>query len=473
MDPSQNVYERLAAGQEERAALVRTTVHELQTNPAYQPHFAGYTPTSVAAFIEQYALRKVGYVFDGPQRAKYFEAGSTEVQERAQTRLWDIQQKKLFDLQCRWRAGLFQHPDLHVTDQFDYWGRHPDRCPFLPPITPEELALYLDYLNQPDCPEGNWGRSRRTPLWQDYHHLRSEYYPDELALLPPDSHVFTASENNFDDDDLDDLDEDDDDDFDEKEKDAAPAYPAWYRFYDQHHGTGHLRHLPNVRGLRQQHYQHLHLTNGWRNPPAAPPAPVAPALAAAAEPNPAATAEAPAEPAAEAQPEPAAAPEPPQAPAAPAAPYVPDTRPWLSLYDEADFRMVMEQIDPTPGLMELRRAQEQGIEDRDNEDAEGALLAFCNLRDSLLVVPIEADAPDWRPALCRAELLLRRQQLARALPHAYDDYCQRQALGLAQHPSPLVHTWDDETAEPWHIDYTREQVLHGRELAGEPRNFDY
>ncbi|WP_345054982.1 hypothetical protein [Hymenobacter glaciei] len=472
MNPSPNVFERLAAGQEERAVLVRATVHELQTNPAYQPHFAGYTPDSVAAFIEQYALRKAGYVFDGPQRAKYFEAGSTEVQERAQTQLWSIQQKKLFDLQCRWRAGLFQHPDIHVTDQFDYWGRHPERCPFLPAITPEEVALYLDYLNQPDCPEGDWSRYRRTPLWQDYHHLRSEHYPDELALLPPDSHVFTGSEEAFDDEDEDEEEDKDDFDDDDEEEDEGPAYPSWYRFYDQHHGTGHLRHLHNVRGLREQHYQQLHLADSWRNPPAAPPAPVAPALAAAADTTPAPATETPADSMAEPQSEPMA-PEPPQEPVAPVAPYVPETRPWLSLYGEADFRMVMEQIDPTPGLMELRRAQEQGIEDRDNEDAEGALLAFCNLRDSPLVVPIEADAPDWRPALRQAELLLRRQQLARALPHAYDDYCQRQALGLAQNPSPLEHTWDDETTEPWNINYAREQVLHGRELAGEPRDFDY
>ena len=459
MSSSPNVFDRLADDQETRAQLVRATILELQTNPAYQPYFAGYTPDSVEAFIEQYAQRKARYVFDGPRRSKYFEAESTEVQERAQARLWDIQQKKLFDLQCKWRAGLFQHPAIHVTDQFDYWGRHPDRCPFLPPITPDEVALYQDYLADPDCREGDWTRQRHSPDWQGYMNLRATYYEDELALLPPDSHVFDEDED--DEEDADDYDEDDEDDDDwGEEEDDQPAYPAWYRFYDQHHGTGHLRHLPNLRGMRQQYYQDLHLRNSWMKPTSPPPPPPSPAAEApAAEPSPV---EPPA-PIAEAVVEPA----PP-----PPAPYVPETRPWLSMHDEATFRMIVETFDPTPGLLELRRAQEQGLEDRDNEESEAALLALHNLANSRLVIPIDMHTADWRLALREAELVLRCRQLARALPGAYDDYCQRQQLGLAQNP-PLSASYGDEPEEPWNINYKREQVLNGRELAGEPRDFNY
>ena len=452
-DPN-NVYDRLLTNQQARVQLVQDTVRELQTNPAYQPYFAGYTPESVAAFIAQYAERKASYTFDGPNRARYFEAGSTEVVERAHARLWDIQQKKLFDLQCRWRAGLWQHPAIQVVEQFEYWGRHPDRCPFLPPITPDELALYLDYLAQPDCPEGDWSRRALTHQWQDYFHLRSEYYADELPLLPADSHVFTQDNDEDDEDeDEDDEDEDDEDEDDwDDDDDEGAAYPAWYRHYDQQQGTGHLRHLPNVRGMRQQHYVDLSWRDTWqRERLAAATAPVAAAPPAEAAP----------------------ANSPPPAEQPPKPPYVPDQRPWLSMEDADSFQLLMERFDPTPGLLELQRAQKDGIEARDSREAEEALFAISNLLDSNLIVPIEEPAADWRPALRRAELLLRRQQLLRALPLAYEEYCQRQELGLTQTAPALGSSFDDETEEPALCQRVREQVLRGRELAGEPQDFDY
>ncbi len=93
-------------------------------------------------------------------------------------------------------------------------------------------------------------------------------------------------------------------------------------------------------------------------------------------------------------------------------------------------------FDPTPGLLELRRAQVQGLRERNSNALEDALFALCNLADSRLLIPIEAAAPDWRLALRQAEIRLRREQLSRALPLAYDDDRQRHELGLAQVPPP-------------------------------------
>jgi hypothetical protein len=461
---SDSVYDRLAAGHDARAQLVHDTIHELQTNPDYQPYFAGYTPDSVADFIIEYAERKARYVFDGPEHARHFEKESTEVQEKAQARLWDIQQKKLFDLQCQWRAGTFQHPAIHVTDQFEYWGRHPERCPLLSPITPAELALYLEYLALPDCPEGDWSRRRKVPKWQDYHELRSVYYRDELDKLPSGTSVQA-----YDAEDPEEYDWDEDDEDDDWEENEKPTYPAWYRFHDLHGGLGHLRHLPNVRGNRQRHYTELALRQRWLNPKPAPEPPAEEASLATATSAAATPAEAVA-------PEPVAAPAPPLEPAVPApapAPYVPDNRPWYSFYDVDTFKMFVERFDPTPGLLELVDAQQRGMAERDSNESEDALFALLNLADSPLIIPIEADADDWRLALRQAELVLRRQQLIRALPGAYEAYCQREELGLTHIPPPPTEGWGEEPDNPWYLDHARKLLLDGREAAGEPRDFNY
>jgi hypothetical protein len=433
-------YQKLAAEQQALAQLIRDTERELSTNPAYQPYFADYTAASVADFIEHYARRKAHYLYHGPRRAQLLEHEATAVRDKAYERLWDIQQKKLFDLQCQWRAGLITLSEVEVVEQFEYWGHHPDRCSFLPPITAEELALYRRYLANPACPAGDWYDHCFGPgHWQDYYVLRSVCYADELERLPPDSHVFRRETNPWLDE-AEDLDEEDDS-FDGEDEDAPPPYPAWYRYYDQHLGTGDLRHLPNVRGMRQQFYVDLHFRNFWTRPlpPAALPA------------NPGV--------------QPASA-------AMPAS--VPDTRRQWVEYDEKElFRLIATQFDPTPGLLELRRSMDAGVEYHHCRAHDEALVAFHTLVEAPLPVPIVTPAADWRPALTLAVHELRRRQLLDALPLAYEEYCQRLALGLQLEPPYPPSGYPDDLPEPSSITYARANVLHGRELNGEPRDFNF
>jgi len=82
-------------------------------------------------------------------------------------------------------------------------------------------------------------------------------------------------------------------------------------------------------------------------------------------------------------------------------------------------------------------------------------------------IPMEA-ADDWRDDLLRTEGWYHRQQLATALPLAYQNYCQHIELGL-----PL----DAQGKKRNHVEHVRnvhwQHILRGRELCGEPKNFEF
>ena len=81
-------------------------------------------------------------------------------------------------------------------------------------------------------------------------------------------------------------------------------------------------------------------------------------------------------------------------------------------------------------------------------------------------MPLEA-APDWRAALRQAVVETRRQQLLAHLPQVFEDYQLRQAQGIS-HPEAKEPQWRNGTGK-----YIREYLLDGRELLGEPRDFNF
>ena len=427
---STEITRKLAAERRQLAQLVRDTEHELHTNPDYEPYFAGYTPASVAAFIAAYAQRKARYLLHGPSYLQYSERHAAELHTEANQRLWDIQQKKLFDLQCRWRAREIELPGVNIYQQFGEWENHPERCEFLPPIEPDEVELYRAYLLSPECLDAadhysDW----RPDNWQNYAdaHLTEEpgFDPDEFYRDDE------ASMNNY-----------------------HPGYLPWYRYHDRHHGTDMLA-LPDLRGERQKHYATLYVKASHARLAAKKAAgadkPTAKKLAAAAI---------------------AASVANPDAP-------VPDPAPdrdrrtmwghydWDELFDE-----IAEEFDPTPRLKQLKAAMDAGLDHRDNDNDEVSK-AFDVLMEAEELVPVEADADDWREALITAATNLRKRWLAEALTTAYEQYRERLALGLAPAPPAEHEGLSRKDYEKHVLQVQRKWVLGGRALCGEPQDFNY
>ena len=63
-------------------------------------------------------------------------------------RLKEILQKKLFDMQCLWRAEKIIIPEINVSSDFRYWEANIFNCPFIEPVTENEIEIILKHLTK-------------------------------------------------------------------------------------------------------------------------------------------------------------------------------------------------------------------------------------------------------------------------------------------------------------------------------------
>lgn len=188
-------------------AEIRT---DLKNNEKYKPFFDRYNSRSIDSFIDSYAFKKASYLTYGQW---YIEREHEEVLKYrliAEERLWEIQQKKLFNLQCMWRAEMIRLPEIESTYDFEYWEHTIESCSFISPITEEEFRLYREYVLSGHYDGWEWHMGN----WQNYP-------------------AFKGDHNNEDD---------------------AEEIPAWYQYYDDRMGTGSHLLLPDIRGEKEKFY---------------------------------------------------------------------------------------------------------------------------------------------------------------------------------------------------------------------------
>lgn len=417
---SSDYYQNAAAKEEHYAQLQRDFEHEMRTDPRYQAHLAAYEPASAERFIAHYAAHKIHCLREGPGMVKFRLHQAIEYQEDAYERLFDIQQKKMFDLQVRWRAGEITLPGVFIHEQFMRWKRYPHACPWLPPITTAEYEMYLDYLASPACQDvGHHPSHQRFSDWQDYDRMRDDWRRTQ-PNRPADESL-----------------------------DCTP-YPDWYAYYDAR--TGAPAGYPfaicsDHKGERQEYYADL----AWDEE---------------------------------------------RTLAGPTAPYVPDPRPfWSGNHHERSFDdppgLYIDQYterfapfarafepDPEPLIAYFRaylRLQNTGfshIMERTESSRE-------LLWDAKGPWPVAAH-PDWRVGIVEAAQELHRALLLAALPAVFEDYQFRLATGLTPAAPDQYRAYhdtdkpDDDPAEECAVpEAWAKLILRGRELAGEPRDYDY
>lgn len=420
-------YHQQALDREIELEQVRlATIHALRTDPRYQAHLAGYTPASAEAFIQHYARHKVRCLEQGPGMVKFRLHQVIEYQEEAYERLFDVQRKKLFDLQVRWRAGEITLPGIQTYQQFETWQRQGiHRCPFLPPITRAEYELYRDWLASDACQEfaNHQDHPRLESEWQDYDAMRREWARQQVPPPP------ASDENSW----------------------AEYAdYPAWFAYYDGRTGApaGYpFATPPNRRGALQDRYMDLARKAEWAiNPPK---------------------------------------------------PYVPDPRPDVmgghdapDAFEDAPDRYLTEddwhfaeftrRFDADPEtLLAYRRAMLCVFNDNYNNVLNLTNQNLELLKDARGPWPVPAHA-DWRQGIYAAAAQLHRELLLAALPAVFDDYEFRLQTGLQPAPPDEYRAYHDDD-QPTQEDpeeyvimpYLKKGILRGRELAGEPRDFNY
>lgn len=200
----------------DNAFLHEKIKEEIMNNPKYDSFFDKFNSSSKESFAETYKWKKANWIEYGDMYLRHEEERLFKYQNIAEQCLWQIQQKKLFNLQCEWRADKIKIPEIEMTWDFKIWENNIKNCSFIDPISEEEVELYKQYIICEDFEKELLDMMRD---WQDY----DEYKENQ---------------------------EDDDDD--------ENIMPEWYQFYDSRRGTGTLISLPDIRGEKEEFYRDIH-----------------------------------------------------------------------------------------------------------------------------------------------------------------------------------------------------------------------
>lgn len=166
----------------------------------------------IKKFLTAYSKHKARVIEEGDGFTRHIHQMGEEHKKMAWNAYGAILNRKLFILQCRWRAEQVVLKDIAVSYDFWYWGRDPYICPFIDEVTAEELELMKGFLLQPAFSRRDL---ERVDNWQAY---------DEYVASPEES---TNSWN---------------------------EYPKWFDYCDAHGSDPDWRSLPDIRGQKERAY---------------------------------------------------------------------------------------------------------------------------------------------------------------------------------------------------------------------------
>lgn len=194
----------------------KKTEEKLNTNEKIQAYFSNYSASSVKKFISTYIDNKLNWYRYNEHYERSLESLDDHWLDLAAQHLEVIQQKKLFDLQCQWRAEQVQLPGVEICFDFEIWEEDILNCPFLPPVTRDEVQMYKEYLASDDADlldDYIWG----SPEWQAYTDLKQEWETGKGDL----------------------------------------SMPEWYMYHNNNTGASVYLLLPDVRGEKEEFYRDI------------------------------------------------------------------------------------------------------------------------------------------------------------------------------------------------------------------------
>ena len=168
-------------------------------------------PDGIKDFLTYYSKHKAKVIDKGDDFTRHIHKMDEVHKEMAWKAYGAILNRKLFILQCRWRAEQVILKDLAISYDFWYWG-DPYCCPFIDEVTTEELELMKGFLLQPAF--------RRWDLEEHQHWQAYDEY-----LTRPD-----------------------------KDTNLRMDYPKWFAYCDAHGTDPDWRSLPNIRGQKEDAY---------------------------------------------------------------------------------------------------------------------------------------------------------------------------------------------------------------------------
>jgi hypothetical protein len=161
---------------------LKEIIDDLNSNEVYQPFFKKYGQNFKEIFINRYSEMKLKCLEKKEKQDDDEEKEEIDWMDTAYAHLRVIQHKKLFDMQCQWRADKITLLDVEITDAFMLWTDDILNCPHIEPINDEEIAWYKEFL----LSDGSSIDSSRWFSRQDFDEIKNllltepnkdEYYP--------------------------------------------------------------------------------------------------------------------------------------------------------------------------------------------------------------------------------------------------------------------------------------------------------
>ncbi|MGE0638025.1 MAG: hypothetical protein AB7P01_16395 [Bacteroidia bacterium] len=217
-----------------REEFYKLIVHEMQTEERFVNYFKGFSSRSVEQFINSYAFSKVHWYLAGHRKKP------TKENRILNNVLWcidAIQQKKLFDLQCRWRANELKIPGIDIAMAFTSLEDNISEVNNLFAIGYADIELFKRYLaDKPLHLHYN------TSLPWQYHKAIKAWY---LEPEPSRGNQYAES---------------------------------WYDYHNRYTGNNKLMHLPDERGAKEEFYIALAEAEETKNKPPVQQPPSLPAV---------------------------------------------------------------------------------------------------------------------------------------------------------------------------------------------------
>jgi len=201
---------------EQQKILYNQLYSELCNNKKISDYYKGYDPGSLDSFLKEYTAEKLRILEWAPSFIKWQDKEDLQHSEQAFECLKQIQQKKLFDLQCQWRAELITIPGIIVGEQFIDEGNNILNCKMVSPVSEEDLDLYLQFMGN----EEYYQHSSNMPsmLWQMYWAIKMVYEGKEIPFF---------------------------------------GFPVWYYYHNLMTGNSKYLLLPNIKGEKEEYYLQL------------------------------------------------------------------------------------------------------------------------------------------------------------------------------------------------------------------------
>lgn len=197
---------------------------EILENESMQEYFKGFQPTTVDTFIMFYLTEKYLAYKYADSNEKRVEAKRSRWIDEAHEHLGIIQQKKLFDLQCLWRAEQVTLEGVRICADFDVWSNDILNCPFLEPVTKSDIRMYQDFLLTTDA---------------DFRAISDKY----------DLQEYEEFKLNY------------------KDHEDGLQLPEWYEYHNMRTGNSALLLLPNTRGEKEAFYSGIYWKNQEKDQP--------------------------------------------------------------------------------------------------------------------------------------------------------------------------------------------------------------